>query len=447
MISKYFKIAILILLTHAYSNCMQFDDKSADAELYRMIGNLALAQSLSGSTNTTRVQDISMGRNFTCALLENGTVRCWGDAAYGRLGMGDRISINDATMARTIPFAEPVVKIQSNEYSTCALLESGNLKCWGGDDPMDLSFSLGYGMQNSIDDPVSAPDYGFGARVIDFALGRGYACVVLEGNFLRCWGHNDDGQLGIGNNDSVGLAVNATPNNLVEITITSQVTKIFSGLRSSHNCLVNNGGAGWCWGSGFNFQLGNNISASIESINNGNPLNLPTIKEIINGQDRTCALLETGNLSCWGNVENFGYGTDYENILESNQFILDLGKKASHITLGFFMDDGNGHAGCLTFEDGSGRCWGDNYDISPALGIGSFESLPQDYNLTDIKDLVLQQGRRFEKIRSSGSHSCAVMENGAVRCWGYGNRGRLGYGDEGNVMSPFVAKDIFLPAQ
>ena len=74
----------------------------------------------------------------TCALLDNSDLKCWGSDEYGQLGNGGTPLSNDSTMS---PPTTPIdfgtnrtpVAVYTGQYHTCAILDNGELKCWGGD--------------------------------------------------------------------------------------------------------------------------------------------------------------------------------------------------------------------------------------------------------------------------------------------------------------------------
>jgi alpha-tubulin suppressor-like RCC1 family protein len=64
----------------------------------------------------------------SCAVLQDGTVRCWGDNVSGQLGDGTRTG---ASMPVTVTGISTAVKVSSGDFHTCALLQGGTVSCWG----------------------------------------------------------------------------------------------------------------------------------------------------------------------------------------------------------------------------------------------------------------------------------------------------------------------------
>jgi alpha-tubulin suppressor-like RCC1 family protein len=228
---------------------------------------------------------IDLGVSHSCALLEAGKVRCWGDNEYGQLGNGTRENSNIPVAVHGLP--DKVVQIAAGGMFTCALTEDGRIYCWGnaltgriGEDTRD-SFStpeLIDGLEKDID-LIVAGDYHlcvrstsgeilcwgalsskdeFTARtpfiveeltgtVAQMAAGGGYSCALTVADGVKCWGDNYFGQLGNGTDlgswepvDAIGAADN--------------VLRIASG--SGHVCALKMDGGVKCWGDCSTGQCG-----------------------------------------------------------------------------------------------------------------------------------------------------------------------------------------------
>ncbi len=153
---------------------------------------------------------ITAGGLHTCALLDDGTVRCWGDGANGRLGYGNENTIGDVGTPDT---AGPVrlgpgrtaAAISAGEAHTCALLDDGNVRCWG----LGASGRLGYGNPHNVGDietpdVVGPVDLGRGRTAVAISAGKRHTCARLDDGHVRCWGDGANGQMGYCNQDSVG---------------------------------------------------------------------------------------------------------------------------------------------------------------------------------------------------------------------------------------------------
>jgi alpha-tubulin suppressor-like RCC1 family protein len=194
-------------------------------------GDNAFGQLGNGSTNnhsspidvfglTTGVAAISAGQYFTCALTTAGGVKCWGDNAFGQLGDGSttqRIQPVDVT-----GLSSGVTAIAASEGGhTCALLDTGGVKCWGNNEYGQL------GENRGCHTPCTTPVQVTGLSSGVTAISTGYfnSCALVPSG-LKCWGNNQFGQLG--DNQACGVLC-GTP---VAVTgLPSGITTIASGAR------------------------------------------------------------------------------------------------------------------------------------------------------------------------------------------------------------------------
>ncbi len=141
------------------------------------------------------------GGGHTCALLASGDVVCWGFNGDGQCGSGDNAEHALAT-GETLPSIElggaRVVEVRAADDHTCVLLEGGDVSCWGEGN----HGRLGYG----DDTDRYAPDgtVAIGEPVLSLAVGSTFTCVLLARGRVRCFGADDDGQLGYGHSLAIG---------------------------------------------------------------------------------------------------------------------------------------------------------------------------------------------------------------------------------------------------
>ena len=201
--------------------------------------------------------DIVAGTLHTCALLGGGDVKCWGDGSGGVLGYGDEASVESPSEVGPVPIGGPVVQLASGWAHTCALLEGGSVRCWGSG---EVSGNLGYGTQENIGDDETPEDVGdidVGAPVEAITTGRYHTCALLAGGCVRCWG--EGGITGYGNLETIGD--DETPATAGEVDIGGPVTQISAG--ATHTCARLETGTVRCWGTSYYGELG---YASTESI-------------------------------------------------------------------------------------------------------------------------------------------------------------------------------------
>jgi len=325
------------------------------------------------------VTQITSGSNFICALLEEGNVRCWGNGLNGRLGYGNINPVGDGVGlsiidAGNVAVGGTVTQISAGRGHTCALLEGGNVRCWGISDYGQLgygnAFNVGDGLGVSI---IDAGNVNIGGTVIQIAAGGFHSCALLEEGNVRCWGRNDYGQLGYGNVDSIGNGIGLSIIAAGDVNVGGAVIKLESG--ESHTCALLEGGNMRCWGRGEYGQLG---YGNVNNVGNGVGLS-------ING---------TGNVNTGGVV--------------------------TQITAG------NLHT-CALLETGTVRCWG--YGVNGQLGYNNANNVGYSAATSIVNSGDVDVGGRVIHISNGANHTCAVLESRSVRCWGAGGSGRLGYGN------------------
>jgi hypothetical protein len=161
-----------------------------------------MAGELGGGTNADEVnfpirvpdmanaRSIAAGGSHTCVILEGGSVSCWGSDYYGMLGGGTIAHPDGPILAHGIGDA---VSISTREYHTCALMPDGSVRCWGWNE----YGQLGNGSRDFDEHRYPAPVIGID-NAVEIVSGFGFSCALLETGIVKCWGDNDRGELGIG---------------------------------------------------------------------------------------------------------------------------------------------------------------------------------------------------------------------------------------------------------
>lgn len=259
------------------------------------------------------------GSFHSCAILDTGALACWGRAGDGRLGYAAGAQEQDVgdneTPAQWLAQFGPVevggqvVEVATGFSHTCARLQNGSVRCWGEAN----NGQLGYGNANRIgdnEDPSAVGPVALGAPAVQIAAGWLHNCALLDTDQIKCWGRGNEGRLGYGNVAWVGL-VN-TPAAVGFVDVGGTPTKISAG--SAHTCVLRDDGTVVCWGFGARGQLGygnvtnigdNETPASAGAVPVGG-----TVVDIVAEGNHTCALLDSGQIKCWGDAGEgrLGYG-------------------------------------------------------------------------------------------------------------------------------------------
>ncbi len=238
------------------------------------------------------------------------------------------------------------------------------------------------------------------------AAGGRHTCAV-EGGRVFCWGANDRGQLGDGDQEGRG-----TPEPIVGDIAFTQVTT-----GTAHSCAVARGGAGYCWGGNDRGQLGdatlNMRSAPVRVAGND------AFRLLRAGQSHTCGLTTSGDVLCWGLNDHGQLGDGSTTNRSTPTRVTASGLRFISLSAGW------NHT-CAIAYDGNAYCWGANAAGQIGNGTRSDMRVPTPVGGTT----------RFTSISAGNAHTCAVGEAGEVYCWGRNTFGQLGNGGTADAATP-----------
>jgi alpha-tubulin suppressor-like RCC1 family protein len=197
--------------------------------------------------SSTPVESLSLGRGryavslaagdeHTCAILDNGSVKCWGDNSYGQLGDGSYTSSGSPRLVSNLSQGRTAVSIQAGATHTCAVLDNGSIQCWGNNQYRQLAITG----NSAYNNPVT-PSLPVNLTVHGLALGDDHTCVLAETGRVMCWGDSTNGQMGAGY--QIGISAPTWTN---AIGVSSLVVAISAG--AEHNCALLDNGSTSCWG-------------------------------------------------------------------------------------------------------------------------------------------------------------------------------------------------------
>jgi alpha-tubulin suppressor-like RCC1 family protein len=191
------------------------------------------------------VREIAVGSTSACAILANGTGRCWGDNSSGQLGTGAVGGVWDTP--QPVVNLSNVVSISAGFHHYCALKADGTVSCWGRN--YEGQVEDGGGADISAPTVVS----GFAESPKALVSGTYHNCVLTASGNVYCWGGNSYGETGVADGDAGKIATPAIVSSL------SDIRALFHGI-GNHACAIRSDGSLVCWGWDGLGQLGDGVS-------------------------------------------------------------------------------------------------------------------------------------------------------------------------------------------
>lgn len=343
------------------------------------------------SLNITKVSCLSQG---VCVLLSTGVVKCVGMNDNGQVGIGNSTSpvgINSGHVGDSLPIVNlgtgaKISSVASGINHVCVLATTNQIKCYG----YNLEGELGLGdttnrgtAPSHMGDNLPFIDLGAGAEAASIYSGStaNHNCVILSAppassQRIKCWGLNNQYQLGYGDNNHRGDVGTEMGNNLllIDLGTESKVKNLVLG--NWHTCALLVNDALKCFGSGFYGQLGSGSTSAISATGNSMPLvsvdSGKTVKLMAAGVSSSCiAYDDMTSMKCFGynNYGQLGQGDTVNRGWEPTTMIpsiplIDLGTGSlaiSSIHSGTYLI-------CVVFVDGSVKCFGWNQFGQFAIG-------------------------------------------------------------------------------
>ncbi|GEM_PF-2151305 len=350
---------------------------------------------------------LSAGYRHTCITYSNGTIYCFGGNYAGQLGDGTLVDKNIPTLVIDINNAIKVGACGTGGGQgshTCALLNDGQIKCWGD----NAVGQLGDGTTIA----KSTPTYVSGINnAVDIYMSGPHSCALLSTGTIKCWGFGQYGQLGDGNTNYS----NSLP---VDVNITD-VNQVSTG--GFHTCALLNNGTVKCWGYNGDGRVGDGTTTQRTT-----PVfaNITAVKKISIGYQHSCALLIDGNIKCWGMND---YGQIGDGTLSTRVNPVYVSGLSNILDL-----SSNGRHNCVILDTNDLKCWGAN--LYGQLGDNTSTRRPTPVSVLNISDVkyIDTGGNNY----SSDGHTCAIKNDNNIMCWGNNEYGQLGDGTKIQRRTP-----------
>ncbi len=374
-------------------------------------------------------QRLAAGDRHVCALMADGTIRCWGDNTKGAVGLaatdagdgsGPPVSADLVTgiVPRVVAAITSATQISAGDDVTCTRLADGTVQCWGANNTGQLGLSSVTPKSDALAHPApSTVDITAPAVRVD--VGHGSVCAKLATGELSCWGTNAQKQLLTGSAAAVGGPAVAAVGALDLLRTTSSNTTIYG---------VTANGQLFSWG----MVSGRDTSFVLDGAPREN-VSLSDVVDVAVGPslvDNTgmatfhaCAIAKA-RVYCWGSTLKTELPALCTGV-PNDRKVPTLAPVQRSPSGGFAFPQqiaAGRLSTCVRLTDGTVQCCGD--DTRGQMGTGSLADPPAVLSLTPAKAL---QGYAVQVVTTRYS-TCALLRDGSVACWGGNRYGELGQG-------------------
>lgn len=353
------------------------------------------------------IVQIGLGAYFSCARTASGKVFCWGANEHGQLGNGTLTASNQPVPVREIADA---IEVSVGPTAACARRRSGTVMCWG---EKTLGQLAGDASDSNLPIQVTGLVPEALARIV---MGATAACAIQRDGTALCWGDNECGDLGDGS-----FIGRSDPKPVLDLSSARTLTILVVG------CATLSSGGVACWGANGSGALGDGSDpfpdrtfgcgrtprsrpGPVQGITDATDV-------IVGGFGAVCATRASRLVSCWGNGQERQLAGDGSGGSRSTPIQVAGISDAVQVGIGLY------HA-CARRRSGEIACWGnDTSDAQGAdwiglFGTGGIYTGPQPARTAGITTAT--------SLAVGAGHSCALLADGAVRCWGLNRFGELG---------------------
>ncbi|MCB9596688.1 MAG: hypothetical protein H6719_28445 [Sandaracinaceae bacterium] len=371
-------------------------------------------------------EEVAAGGSHTCLRLSDGRILCWGSNASGQLGQG-----TESTAPRTTPIAVMgidggALEVEASAEATCARF-ADRIRCWGSN---AVAFSVGPIGSDVERSPIPLDVELAGTTPVQLVMGQYHACAIMDAaRTLECWGHNGDGQLGVGTRRSEAIPV--------AVPMLAGVADVCAG--AQHTCAALADGTLYCWGNADKGQLGIGEPGTPTVRTSPTLVPLADVVDVECGYFHTCAITDDGTTRqtwCWG--ENRSGETAQDEltnpVLEPTAFLDASGASVERIAIGGGTQFFSVTYGFTLVTGPTLPLRGFGNNSSGQLGLGGVGP-----TMTSTPMPVLEVEPAILDVSAGAFHACAIDEAAGVRrvlCWGDGGNGRLGNAAERSSDRP-----------
>ena len=414
------KVALLLTVTFVlligFQNCMEsdFSGQNRGPDSINFLESIENRQSAAfDPSDFNLVKSLTAGSDHTCAILgsedesiEGGLVKCWGRNDFGQLG-SDQVHQNNQDNSTSekgvfvdLGVGHTAKAITAGDKHTCVILNNNRVKCWGANDDGQLGLGdtshRGDNVENEMGDDLPFVDLGSDHTAKTLFARYNYTCAILDNDRLKCWGDNYFGQLGLGDTNNRGDEPYEMGDDLP-----------FVDLGADH-----------------------------------------TVKAVTAGKNHTCAILNNDQLKCWG-LNNFGQ-LGLEDNRSRGDALEEMGDNLNFVDLGSGRSTKAVTAGdsytCAILNNDQLKCWGLNL-LFGQTSVINYLGDEADEMGDQLEYVQLDNGRVAYFVIGGPYHTCLALNGGQVKCWGRNDRGQLGLGDieyRGDIIDESITQLPFV---
>ena len=402
-----------------------------------------------GSANVWREAKVSLPADAVALKFMAEDVQVSSSIAVDNIFLGDRTD-----------FQESMQLSLGGDHTCVKRAFKGDVLCWGSNyvyddiladgDPVvpqpGGQLGQGHGALNVGDDAdemgenLPAVSLGTGRSARQIVAGSSHTCAVLDDDSVKCWGYNYYGQLGQGHGAfNAGDDADEMGDNLPAISLGTGRSARQIAAGSSHTCALLDDDSVKCWGYNYYGQLGQGHRSNVGDDADEMGDNLPAIslgtgrsaRQIAAGSSHTCAVLDDDSVKCWG--YNYYGQLGQGHGAYAGDDADEMGDNLPAISLGTGrsarqITAGHSHT-CALLDDDSVKCWG--YNLGQ-LGQGHRSNVGDDADEMGDNLPAISLGTA-RQIAAGYHHTCALLDDDSVKCWGNNHYGQLGQGESNSV--------------
>lgn len=251
------------------------------------------------------------------------------------------------------------------------------------------------------------------ARMPILALGSSHTCALLPDNQIKCWGSNNMGQLGHKDDTAISMT---TPQ---PVAFPRIPVNLFAGF--SHTCALTTENEVWCWGRHHALvdEPIDFYASEPEHVESLELIGHNQISELVLGTGHSCMRGSQGTVQCWGEGYSGQLGNG-QSKTSADPVRVSGNLTARQIALGAGFS-------CALTPSQTVYCWGNNTNGR----IGA------DLDVEEVSSPLKLEGlENVQAISSKFQHTCALLEDKTIRCWGFNSDGQHGNGSQLPAYKP-----------